>query len=36
MPKARLKGNVMPSEAVRYKEGFASGREMRIAAGAAM
>src|SRR5215204_3050774 len=36
IPKARLKGNVIPKDAVRYNDGFASGNEMRIAAGAAM
>ena len=36
MPNAMLKVNVIPSEAVRYREGLASGKEMRIAAGAAM
>ena len=36
IPIAILNGNVMPKEAVRYSEGLASGKEMRIAAGAAI
>ena len=36
IPTIKLNGNVIPSEAVTYMPGLASGSAMRIAAGAAM
>ena len=36
MPNAMLKGKVIPKDAVRYKDGLASGKDTRMAAGAAM